>query len=86
MAFAVPARVLMQDAPKLLAAGLLAVRGGETEIDLSAVRECDSSLLACLLAWRREAAAPGAALVVLEAPMQIRRIAELYGVASLALG
>lgn len=84
MAFAVPARVLMQDAPKLLAAGVLAVRGGETEIDLSAVRECDSSLLACLLAWRREA--PGAALVVREAPMQIRRIAELYGVASLAIG
>lgn len=74
----------MQDAPKLLAAGVLAVRGGETEIDLSAVRECDSSLLACLLAWRREA--PGAALVVREAPMQIRRIAELYGVASLAIG
>ena len=75
----------MQDAPKLLAAGVLAVHGGETEIDLSAVRECDSSLLACLLAWRREAAVPGTALVVREAPMQIRRIAELYGVASLAL-
>jgi phospholipid transport system transporter-binding protein len=87
MAFAVPARVLMSDAPAILDAGSKAVRGGETEVDLGAVTDCDSSLVACLNEWRREARRAGRdGLSVTNAPESVRRIARLYGVESLALG
>ena len=86
MPFALPARVLMADAPALLTAGSAALGAGEREFDLGAVAECDSSLIACLTQWRREArAAGGAPLAVLHAPDAVRRLARLYGVEPLAL-
>ncbi|HEY4371072.1 MAG TPA: STAS domain-containing protein [Burkholderiales bacterium] len=86
MAYAVPAGSGRFDtAPALLAAGTAAVAGGESEVDLSAVEDCDSSLLACLLAWRRAAIARGAVLKVKNAPSTLERIAHLYGVEALAL-
>ena len=86
MAYAVPAGAgRFATAPALLLAGSTAVAGGETEIDLSAVTECDSSLLACVLAWRRKAAERGAALTVRNVPENLSRIAHLYGVEALAL-
>ncbi|MDB5806777.1 MAG: NTP-binding protein [Betaproteobacteria bacterium] len=86
MAYAVPAGAgLFDTAATLLKAGTAAVTGGETEVDLGAVRECDSSLLACVLAWRRAAAAHGAALTLKNAPRNLDRIARLYGVEDLAL-
>ncbi len=60
--------------------------GGAGAVDLGAVTECDSSLLACVLAWRRAAAARGATLAVRNAPANLGRIARLYGVEALALG
>jgi ABC-type transporter Mla MlaB component len=87
MAFAVPARVLMSDAPAVLEAGRKAVRDGESVVDLGAVADCDSSLVACLNEWRREARRAGRdSLTVMNAPESVRRIARLYGVESLALG
>lgn len=86
MAYAVPAGSGRFDtAPALLAAGTAAVAAGESEVDLAAVGDCDSSLLSCLLAWRRAAAARGSALVVKNAPSTLDRIARLYGVEDLAL-
>ena len=79
----------MANAPKLLAAGSAAVGAGERDFDLGAVVECDSSLLACINEWRRQATAAGAGpgdLAVRNAPESIRRIARLYGVESLTLG
>jgi len=72
-------------AGELLRLGQAAVAGGENEVDLGAVSECDSSLLACVLAWRRAAQARGAVLVVRNAPENLGRIAHLYGVEELAL-
>ena len=87
MAFAVAARVLMVNAPLVLAAGILAVRGGETVFDFAAVTECDSSLLACLLEWRREAVRMGKpGLTICSVPTSLRGIARLYGVEVVALG
>lgn len=87
MPFCLPARVLMADAPALLAEGVAAVRGGETMFDLGAVRECDSSLLACLNEWRRMAAASGGSVIrAINSPDSIKRIARLYGVETLTLG
>lgn len=86
MAYAVPAGSGRFDtAPALLKAGTAAVAGGENEVDLTAVAECDSSLLACLPAWKRTAAARGAALAVKNPPQNLDRIARLYGVETLAL-
>lgn len=87
MAFAVAARVLMSDAPVVLATGNDALRRGETVFDCAAVTECDSSLLACLLEWRREAVRIGKSpLTVSNVPASLRGIARLYGVESIALG
>ncbi len=86
MPFCLPARVLMADAPGLLAQGSLALRGGETIFDLGAVIECDSSLLACLNEWRRTAAGSGGVIQAINAPDALRRIARLYGVEALTLG
>jgi phospholipid transport system transporter-binding protein len=73
-------------AASLLKQGEAAVAEGATEVDLAAVTECDSSLLACVLAWRRAAAARGATLAVRNAPANLGRIAHLYGVEALTLG
>ena len=77
----------MANAPKLLAAGSAAVSAGQRDFDLGAVVDCDSSLLACINEWRRQATAAGAGdLNIRNAPESIRRIARLYGVESLTLG
>jgi len=86
MAYAVPAGAGRFDAAAgLLRAGEAAVAGGENEVDLGAVAECDSSLIACLLAWKRKAAERGATLTVKNPPANLDRIARLYGVEALAL-
>jgi phospholipid transport system transporter-binding protein len=86
MAYAVPAGAGRFDgAATLLQAGTAAVNGGESEVDLGAVSDCDSSLLACVLAWRRAAAARGAALTIKNTPQNLSRIARLYGVEELVL-
>lgn len=77
----------MADAPRLIESGLAALAGGELEIDLGAVAECDSSVLACINEWRRHASKLGRGdLKVVNVPEAIRRIARLYGVEALALG
>ena len=72
-------------AAQVLREGEAAVAGGADTVDLAAVAECDSSLLACVLAWRRAAQARGAALAVQNPPANLARIAHLYGVEDLAL-
>ena len=85
MTFAVPSRVLLDDAAGVMQAGDAAVTAGETQIDLAAVTQSDSSLLACLLAWRRTAQAAGTRLAVLNPPTGLRGLAALYGVEALTL-
>lgn len=52
-------------------------------VDLGEVTDLDSSLLALLLAWLREARARGTALTFSRLPPELGTLAQLYGVAEL---
>jgi phospholipid transport system transporter-binding protein len=56
---------------------------GVPTVDLGEVTELDSSLLAAMLAWLRDAKAGGRALAFANLPESLRTIARLYGVDSL---
>ena len=56
---------------------------GVREVDLGAVTELDSSLLALLLSWLREAKGRGRALSFTRLPQDLVTLAQLYGVAQL---
>jgi phospholipid transport system transporter-binding protein len=57
--------------------------GGVRAVDLGEVTELDSSLLAVLIAWLREAKAEGRTLTYARLPQDLRTLAQLYGVAQL---
>lgn len=73
----------LADARAVLGAGLQAIAGGQTEIDLARMSTVDSSAVAILLAWKRAAAARNAPLALRNAPASLRSLAQLYGVAEL---
>ena len=52
-------------------------------IDFSAITEVDSSAVALLLEWRREAARLGKSLNFVNLPANLLALAELYGVTGL---
>ncbi len=56
---------------------------GVCAVDLGEVTELDSSLLAALLAWMREAKGRGRALTFARLPQDLLTLAQLYGVAQL---
>jgi phospholipid transport system transporter-binding protein len=56
---------------------------GVRTVDLAEVTEMDSSLLAAMLAWLRDARARGTELAFANLPESLRTIARLYGVDSL---
>ena len=68
------------NAAALLPAGIAAIRGGDTLIDLTGVREVDSAAVALLIAWLREAQAAGRPLKFSGVPDGIVSLADLYGV------
>jgi len=68
---------------RMLAQALRAEAGGEVIADASALVQFDSSALAVLLECRREAMANGKSFAVSGMPLLLRKLAELYGVASL---
>lgn len=59
---------------------------GVDTIDLGEVTELDSSLLAVLLAWQRDARAANVALTVVRLPQGLETIARLYGVEAFLSG
>ena len=73
----------MSSAAAIAAAGIEAIRGGDTAFDLSAVRTCDSSAVAVVLAWQREAQARGGQLKLSGLPPDLLSLATVYGVAPL---
>ena len=73
----------MNNAAQIAAAGIEAIRGGDLTFDLSAVRTCDSSAVAVVLAWQREAQARGARLQLSGLPAGLASLATVYGVAPL---
>lgn len=74
------AAISNENAAALLAAGIEAIRAGDADFDLSAVRQVDSSAVALLLAWQREAQARGARLALFNVPAGLVSLAKLYGV------
>ena len=73
----------MNSAAAIAAAGIEAIRGGDTAFDLSSVRTCDSSAVAVVLEWQRAAKARGLALKVSGAPAGLVSLATVYGVEEL---
>jgi phospholipid transport system transporter-binding protein len=74
------ASISSANAVALLGAGIEAIRAGDAEFDFSAVRQVDSSAVALLLAWQREAYARGARLALRGVPAAMKSLAKLYGV------
>jgi phospholipid transport system transporter-binding protein len=71
------------NAVELLERGRAAIGAGDLVIDLGAVKRCDSSAVALLLAWEREAKAVGKPLQLRAVPANITSLATLYGVEAL---
>lgn len=76
----VTAAMLYGSAPDLLARGRAALGQGITEIDLAAVPDADSSALAVLFAWLRDARARNQPLRISNPPAGLLSLAGLYGV------
>jgi phospholipid transport system transporter-binding protein len=62
---------------------LRAVASNEVQVDASRLDQFDSSALAVLLAFRREALTLGKQLVVVGMPEQLSHLAKIYGIAEL---
>lgn len=82
MAFS-PTVLTFAEAADVLQAGLQAIAGGETEIDLQQLQRFDSTAVAALLAWQRQAAAQRVPLRVAHLPPGLESLAKVYGVATL---
>ena len=75
--------VTLQNVTGLLREGIDHVRDGVCVVDLSEVSGLDSSLLAALLAWIREARDRNHPLAVSNLPRGLKTLAQLYGVEEL---
>jgi phospholipid transport system transporter-binding protein len=75
--------VTLANVAQTLEEGYAAIRAGAGAVDLAGVTELDSSLLAMLLAWLREAARAGRTLRLDNLPGGLTTIAQLYGVVDL---
>jgi phospholipid transport system transporter-binding protein len=68
----------------VLKAGLNHIAGGATAVDCARLQQFDSSALAVLLAWQREARARRAAsFSILNLPDGLASLAQAYGVQAL---
>ena len=77
------ATLTMDNASETLAAGSQAIAAGELDFDLSALGSLDSSAVAILLAWQRQAQQKGAVLRLSVLPPNLQSLIALYGVADL---
>mgnify|MGYP000119332378 CR=1 FL=1 len=75
--------VTLQNVTALLHEGLDCVRDGVSVVDLAEVSGLDSSLLAAVLAWIREARDRNHPLAVSNLPNGLKTLAQLYGVEEL---
>jgi len=75
--------VTLANVAGVLRQGTDELRAGVRTIDLGEITELDSSLLAALFAWMREAKANGADVSFVNVPEGLMTVAQLYGVADL---
>jgi len=64
-------------------AGLAAIRGGQTSIDLAGLTTVDSTAVAALVGWQRAAVQQGSSLALLNPSAALHSLASLYGVSDL---
>jgi phospholipid transport system transporter-binding protein len=81
--FETAATLTHDSARSALDAGLSRIAAGATEVDCAPLKQFDSSALAVLLAWQREATARGGALTVVNLPEGLASLARAYGVDTL---
>jgi phospholipid transport system transporter-binding protein len=67
----------------ILEEGRRHIEEGVRSVDLGEITEMDSSLLALMLAWMRDAASRGGELAFANLPESLQTIARLYGVEGL---
>jgi phospholipid transport system transporter-binding protein len=75
--------VTLANVAQLLEEGRKHLADGAGTVDLSQVTELDSSALALLLAWLRDAKAAGRTIAFAKLPESLQTIARLYGVEDL---
>jgi phospholipid transport system transporter-binding protein len=75
--------IVMANVGEFLREGSAHVGSADLTVDLSAVTEVDSSALALLLEWRREAVRKSRKLNIRNLPVNLRTLAEVYGVVPL---
>ena len=75
--------VTLENVARVLQEGLQQIREGARIVDLGGVTELDSSLLAMLLAWLREARLRRSEIAFANLPQGLETIARLYGVEAL---
>ena len=73
----------LANAKSLLEEGVQLLAGPATAFDLGAVTEVDSSGLAVVFGWLREAQRLGKAVRILNLPRNLSSLAEVYGVREL---
>ena len=78
--------VTLENARAVLEEGSAQIRSGARSIDLGEVSELDSSLLAVLLVWQREARSEQGMLAMEQVPEGLATIARLYGVEAFLTG
>lgn len=79
----VSGRVTLTTVGALLESGLEQVRDGVRVVDLAEVAELDSSLVAAVLAWLREARHLNRTLEIVNPPQGFSTLAQLYGIGDL---
>jgi len=78
--------VTLENARAVLEEGRAQIRSGARSVDLGEVSELDSSLLAVLLVWQRDARADDGVLAMERVPEGLATIARLYGVEAFLTG
>lgn len=73
----------LPEAPGLLAEGNAALANAETLFDLAAVTDVDSSCIAVIFGWLRNAQQNGKSLSIAHPPKDLISLADLYGVTEL---
>jgi phospholipid transport system transporter-binding protein len=82
MSFALPQQVTQANAGEITKQGGLAL-AQTGRVDCSALADFDSSVLAVLLAWRRQLQERNQSLIVLNPPAKLKVLAGVYGVTDL---
>lgn len=72
--------VTLQNVTSQLNEGVNLIRAGALTVDLGGVTDVDSSLLAAIFAWIREAGLAKNSLAIENLPQGLQTLAQLYGV------